>query len=70
MSEALSVLGYHEIPEDERPPSHIWGNDEALIAWFDEVEFRRKNPDKDRMEDVEAPMQQNDLAARLRMGDR
>jgi pimeloyl-ACP methyl ester carboxylesterase len=65
VNEALSVLGYFEIPnEEDQPPELIWGNDDRLIAWFDEVKFRRQNPDNSRMEPI-PDMQQNDLSKRL-----
>lgn len=64
MNEALTVLGYFEIPDEkEQPPELIWGNDDALTAWFEDVKFRREHPDNQPVEQVD--MQQNDLTRRL-----
>lgn len=45
VSEAQTVLSYFELPEDDRPPDHIWGNDDLLRDWFDDVKLRRAHPD-------------------------
>lgn len=65
MSEALTVLGYFEISEDEQPPEEMWGNDDQLVSWFEEVKRQRANPDSTRMEPI-PDMQENELAKRYR----
>jgi len=39
------VLGFLELPEDEKPPEEIWHHMERLTEWFDAVKERRRNPD-------------------------
>lgn len=38
----LRFLGFEELPLDERPPKRIWLDGEALNAWWEEVERKRK----------------------------
>lgn len=45
----------------------MWGNDEALIAWFEEVKRKRANPDSSSMEPI-PDMQENELSKRYRSG--
>lgn len=44
ISEALSVLGMLELPEDDQPDPSIWHHDERLREWFEALKHRRKNP--------------------------
>lgn len=39
---AMLVLSFDELPEDERPPKRIWLDGERLRDWFKTVERRRK----------------------------
>jgi len=58
------VLGYFEIPnEDDIPPQEMWGDDEALIRWFDDVKVRRENPGSS-MEKI-PDMEDNELVNQL-----
>lgn len=45
----------------------MWGNDEALISWFDNVKARRANPDSQSMEPI-PDMQENELTKQWRLG--
>lgn len=63
----MTVLGYFEVPEDEQPPEEMWGNDEALIAWFEEIKRQRANPDSRGMEPI-PDMQENELTKQFRLG--
>jgi hypothetical protein len=38
---ALLVISFDELTEDERPPRRIWNDGEGLKAWFDDVRSRR-----------------------------
>lgn len=31
--------------EKEIPPQEMWGDDETLIRWFEDVKARRQNPE-------------------------
>jgi len=54
VNEALRVLGYFEMPLDDQPPRHIWGNPDRLDEWFKAVKQRRLNPVKSQsMEAIE-----------------
>lgn len=41
---ALSVIGYYELSEEDRPPQNIWHHGERLEEWFAAVKERWKNP--------------------------
>jgi hypothetical protein len=45
----------------------MWGNDEKLIAWFEDIKVRRANPDNSAMEPI-PDMQENELSKRFRQG--
>lgn len=51
------------MPEADQPPENIYGNDRALLSWFEQVRYLRENPDSPGMERVpEAPpMERNSL---------
>lgn len=55
------VLGYFELPDDERPDVEIWHHGERLRDWFKAVEQRRKNPDQKPIDDesFDVPVMQN-----------
>ena len=58
------VLGYFEMPdEDEIPPQEMWGDDESLMRWFEDVKVRRANPGA-QMETI-PDMQDNELVNQL-----
>ena len=42
ISRGMSYVGFDELPSDERPPKHIWLDEEKLRKWFDAVEKRRE----------------------------
>jgi hypothetical protein len=50
--------------EKEIPPEEMWGDDEALMRWFDDVKMRRANPDSARMESI-PEMNDNELTKQL-----
>lgn len=41
---AAIVLGWLELPEDETPPSEIWGHPEKMDDWAEYVKAKRKDP--------------------------
>ncbi len=43
ISEALQVLGWWELPEEEQPPPTIWGLDDRLKEWWAAVDEQRKD---------------------------
>jgi len=58
------VLGYFEMPdEDEIPPQEMWGDDDSLMKWFEDVKVRRANPGE-RMEKI-PDMEDNELVNQL-----
>jgi hypothetical protein len=65
ISHALTVLGYFEVPEDERPPERMWLDDEALESHWEQVDQRRKHPPGSRTEVVPPAggLEQNELTA-------
>jgi hypothetical protein len=56
-------LGYWEVPEDEQPPMELYGNDDRLAQWWEDVKAIRaekyKTPGKEPLEEV--PLMQNEL---------
>jgi hypothetical protein len=59
----MTVMSYFEMPsEDEIPPEEMWGHDEQLTAWFEDVKRARANPQQ--METI-PDMTENELAAEL-----
>jgi hypothetical protein len=58
------VLGYFEMPnEDEIPPQEMWGDDDSLMKWFEDVKTRRQNPGV-AMETI-PDMEENELIQQL-----
>lgn len=39
---AMVFIGFDELAKDERPPRKIWLDEQALKAWFDQVEKDRE----------------------------
>ena len=69
IAEALQVLGWWELPEDEQPPPEMWGLDNRLKEWWAAVEQRRNDKygkPAEAMEDV--PQMQNEYATELMKG--
>jgi hypothetical protein len=59
------VLGYFEMPDEEEiPPQEMWGDDDALMRWFEDVKARRQNPGSGPMETI-PDMQENELTKQL-----
>ncbi len=65
VSHALTIMGYFELTEDERPPERIWLDDEALASHWEHVDQRRKRPSGSGSEAVPqvANLEQNELTA-------
>ncbi len=41
---ALTILSWYEnLPEDERPPEHLWEDAEGLEQWWAHVEAKRND---------------------------
>lgn len=56
ISKGMAFVGFDELPSEERPPKHIWLDEEKLRKWFDAVEKRREekfsgNSDRQPIED-------------------
>jgi hypothetical protein len=66
---ALIFLSFDELSEDERPPKHLWDDNEQLHKWFDEVKKRRdeKYGGKSTPGPIEDPVQ-NPAAKSLLVG--
>jgi hypothetical protein len=66
----LIVLGFIELPDDERPPDNIWHHNERLKEWFEAVKERRKNPDMQPIGEYEGdgPMMRNEYLSEVMGG--
>lgn len=42
ISKGLAYVGFDELPSEERPPKHIWLDQDKLGDWFDQVAKRRE----------------------------
>ena len=62
---ALFYLSFEELAKDEVPPKRIWGDDERLQEWFDEVRRRRASGDSSKQ--IEDPVD-NEAAKGLIVG--
>jgi hypothetical protein len=66
----MTVLGWYELPDDDRPPERIWLDDKALTAHFEAVSERYRHPGSSGGSDWETiPGQdfaQNELTAQYR----
>lgn len=70
---ALMVISWHEnLPRDEQPPRHIWWSEKLLDEWFEQIRAEReerggkKKPRSSYADADDAPMTQNEYAARFR----
>lgn len=57
------ILGFFEVPEDERPPESIWLDDEALSDHWEHVTAQRQNKYNGTESVPSAPLEQNELTA-------
>jgi hypothetical protein len=62
------VLGYFELPDDERPDELIWHHQERLTEWFEAVTERRKNPGMYPVDDIEGPTMKNEYLEEIMGG--
>ncbi len=64
------MLGYYELPEDDRPPERIWLDDTALADHFESVSERYRKPRDSRgggdWEAIPDDFAQNELTAQFR----
>lgn len=67
ITQALIVLGYFELPDDERPDDLIWHHQERITEWFEAVTERRKNPDMEPIdsESFDVPVMKNEALEEL-----
>lgn len=71
---ALTVLSWYEnLPDEERPPPHLWEDEQGLDEWWKRVEEKRKDgvstsrgPDDHAQEDQAPRMTENDHARFLK----
>lgn len=42
IAKGMAFVGFDELPSEERPPKHIWLDEDKLRSWFDAVEKRRE----------------------------
>ena len=70
---ALVFLGWREnLLTEEQPPKKIWGDSEALDAWFAEVERKREDKIKGQGNDREGwdgPMEKNAAVSMILVND-
>jgi hypothetical protein len=68
MQHALAVLAWHELPEEDIPPQHLWLDDEAINEHFEKVRDRRASGSGPAdLESVPQPdLEQNELTAQYR----
>lgn len=67
ISHALTVLGYGELTDEQRPPEEIWLDDEALSDHFESVKNAMKSGSSGGS-DMEPIDQQNEITRGLRKG--
>ena len=71
VSEALQVLNWWELPEEEQPPPEIWGVDTMLKQWWADVKLRRDEKygtaGSDGPDEV-VPQTQNEYATQMLKG--
>lgn len=61
------VLGWFELPDDDRPPERIWMDDEALSEHFERVRGRYRSDSRGpEWEEIPGDLQQNALTTNLR----
>lgn len=62
------MLGWHELPEEDIPPQHLWLDDEAITEHFERVRERRTSGHSTSdLESVPQPeLEQNELTAQYR----
>jgi hypothetical protein len=64
------VLGWFELPDDDRPPERIWLDDKALSDHFEAVSERYRSPSGGGRSDWESipgsDFAQNELTAQFR----
>lgn len=53
---ALMVLGFDELPSEERPPRRIWQDGKKLDAWWAEVKKRRDAQMRGEDKSIEDPV--------------
>lgn len=63
VSHAMRVLGYLEMPKDDRPPPEIWLLEDDLQAHFEQLERKYSGS---RADTESVPMAQNELTRGLR----
>jgi hypothetical protein len=66
VAHALSVLGWLELSEEDRPPEEIWLDAELVNAHFEVVSERYKNESAGMETVPEAEMTENELTKGLR----
>lgn len=64
----MGILSYWELPEEDQPNERIWGDDEALSAWFEMVKERRKARSRGEEPMEQVPQVTNDLAKEWGIG--
>lgn len=61
------MLSYFELPDDERPPEHLWLDDEALSSHWENVEQKREQKwgsgSSEAVPEANGPLEQNELTA-------
>lgn len=61
----MTILNYFEMPtEEEVPPQEMWGHDEALTKWFEDVKRSRDSTGSPAMETI-PDMNDNELTSQL-----
>jgi hypothetical protein len=66
------ILGFYELPDDERPPEAIWTDDEALSSHWLAVEQKREakwgggSETSEAVPEAGTRMDQNELTAGLK----
>lgn len=50
ISQALMILGYYELPENEQPDESIWSHPEKLEDWWESVKRNRETPGMEKID--------------------
>lgn len=66
ISHALTVLDWHELPKEDRPPEPIWLDDEAISAHFEMLAEKREAQGRGETLVPDEDMAQNELTAQFK----
>jgi hypothetical protein len=64
IGQANKILSWYEnLAEDDIPPEWMWGFDDLLEEWFDDIRAARASGSTPTEQHTEVPMMENELAS-------